>query len=137
MADLPVAPGVTVRTAVLPPSCLGLWDQHARTVWLDERLSPAERRSTLAHELVHAERGDVPCGDPCLDARQERRVDREAARRLIAVEALADALRWTRDPREVAELLDVDVALLAARIEALTPTERAQLRSGVAVELVA
>jgi hypothetical protein len=112
-----------IKVVDLPTGLMGLWDQSARTLWLDSGLTPAERRSTLAHELVHAERGDVPCGDPVLDARQERRVEHEAARRLLPVAVLADALRWSDRPSEVAALLDVDPSMLAARLESLSPRE--------------
>src|SRR6478735_535230 len=98
-------PVLRVRTAPLGDGRMGLWDERTRTIWLDAGLSSAERRCTLVHELVHAERGDVPCGHPLLDRRQERRVEREAARRLVALEALADAVRWSRDEHEVAALL--------------------------------
>ena len=124
-----VRAGVLVRTARLPGGVMGLWDERTRTVWLDTRLTSAERRGTLAHELVHAERGDVPCGDPALDARQERRVEREAARLLLPLAALAHVLAWTADAREAAQELDVDPALLAVRLEALTAAERSLLEA--------
>jgi Zn-dependent peptidase ImmA (M78 family) len=127
-----VPPDVTVRTAALAEGLMGLWDEDERTVWLDARLTPAERRCTLAHELVHAERGDLPCEDPVLDTRQEQRVEREAARRLVPLERLLDALRWTSDAAEAADVLDVDPALLRTRLEALSRAERRTVERSIA-----
>jgi Zn-dependent peptidase ImmA (M78 family) len=123
---------LTIRTAALPDPLMGLWDQRTRTVWLDSRLTPVERRCTLAHELVHAERGDVPCGDPALDARQETRVEREAARRLLPLARLAEVLRWSPDLREAAAELDVEVGVLELRLASLDDTERAALSTSAA-----
>lgn len=36
----------------------GAWDQRSRTVLIDEGLTLEEFSETLAHELVHVERGD-------------------------------------------------------------------------------
>jgi len=132
--DLP--PGLVVRAGRLAPGVMGLWHQPSRTVWLDSRLVGPERRCTLVHELVHAERGDVPCDDEVLEARQERRVEREAARRLVGLGALAEALRWSEDVREVAEILDVDTATLDMRIESLTTDDRRSLRAVLGADLV-
>lgn len=117
--------GIGISTADLAGDVMGLWDQATRTIWLDSRLTFAERRCTLVHELVHAERGDIPCVDAVLDLRQERRVEREAARRLVNLEDLADAVRWSNDQAEVADALEVDLATLQARLAALSDTERA------------
>lgn len=50
-----------------------------------------------------------------------------AARRLIDVKDLADALAWSPWPDEVAEELWVDRAMVEARMDALTEDERAYL----------
>jgi hypothetical protein len=120
-ADLPLS----IRTAPLGAGVMGLWDERTRTVWLDRDLSEVERRCTLVHELVHAERGDVPCGHASLDARQERRVDREAAWRLVPIDALVAAVRWSSDAREVAAMLDVDLDTLRTAIDGLSAEQRA------------
>ncbi|UAJ16218.1 metalloprotease [Gordonia phage Malibo] len=95
-----------------------------------------ERRCTIAHELVHDERRIFPT-DRVLRAREELRVERIAARRLIALERLVDALVWTRRTEEVAEELWVDVPMLVTLVQSLNDQERdwidAQLRErGVA-----
>ena len=89
-------------------------------------LLQAERRCTIAHELIHLERGPAP-DDPWLRAREERAVEAEAARRLITLDALADALAWSDRPVEVAEELWVDVQTLDVRVDGLNPAERAEL----------
>ena len=84
----------------------------------------AQRRSTLAHELVHDERRIFP-QDEVLQAREEETVERIAARRLIALDHLVDVLRWTRSTGEVAAELWVDVPMLQALGRSLTDAERA------------
>lgn len=98
--------------------------QDAR-IWLCRTLTQAERRCTLTHELVHRERGLVV--DPAAAAREEQIVDEIAARRLITLQALAEALRWTRHPRELAEQLWVDEPTLHTRMGTLDPLEVAEL----------
>lgn len=98
-----------------------------RAIVMDRRLTQVERRSVLAHELGHVIRGDVPCGDEILDCRQESVVDQWAARKLIDLDALVDALRWSDDRHEVAESLWVTVDLLEVRVRHLHPAERAYL----------
>ena len=102
---------------------MGCWDPATSTIWLDDRLSAAERRSTLEHELVHAERGDGPCATAWHHAKQEASVDREAARRLIDVDDLVKALLRCLDEREVAEFLCVDVDTVLTRLAFLSPGE--------------
>ncbi|WP_092808103.1 ImmA/IrrE family metallo-endopeptidase [Klenkia marina] len=102
----------------------GQYFHHDRVIALRRGLTGAQARSTLAHELVHAERGDVGLSDAALDARQELIVQREAARRLIPLAALADAVRWTCHPAEAAELLHVDRGTLRTRLAMLTEAEK-------------
>lgn len=105
----------------------GLYRHHDRSILLRHGLTGAQARCTLAHELVHAERGDVQLSERALNARQELVVEREAARRLISLQALADAVRWSCRPEEVSEVLHVDVGTLRARLAALTDQEREAL----------
>jgi hypothetical protein len=89
--------------------------------------SAAQRRCTLAHEIVHLERGVGDCGPWA--AREELLVHAEAARRLIRLEDLAAALRGTEaSPPALAQALDVDVQTLALRMDRLTSHERRRLR---------
>lgn len=120
-------PHVVVDTRTeLPGRLWGFTD--GATIWLCRLLDQAARRSTLAHEVVHLERGPVPA-DARGQAREERTVSAIAARRLITLDALADALRWTRDEHQLAEALWVDVPTLEARMAALDPVEVAELEN--------
>lgn len=60
-----------------------------RAIVVDRSLPRIERNAVLAHELIHDERGHV---DPVLGElevrREERRVDREVARRLVPFDEL-------------------------------------------------
>ena len=92
------------------------WPTH--TIIIDPRLSQAQRRCTLAHELEHVARG------PSADPREETLVEQAAACRLVGIDELADAVRWTGDAAEMAEELWVDADMLAARLAVLTPAQR-------------
>lgn len=115
----------TLHWAHLPDGVLGLTDFRARTVTLAYGLTQAERRCTIAHETEHIRRGPVACSS--LVAREERIVDEAAARKLITLEALADAMVWAYDDHEAADELWVDVATVRARLATLTDGETAAL----------
>lgn len=106
----------------LPRRIRGLFD--GATIWLCSTLTQAERRSALTHELQHAERGLV--GLPYRE-REERIVDELAARQLIPLPRLIEALRWTRNPRELAEELWTDIHTVTVRMATLDPLEVAEL----------
>jgi Zn-dependent peptidase ImmA (M78 family) len=92
--------------------------------------SAAQRRCTLAHELVHLERGVRDCGPWA--AREELHVHREAARRLIGPDDLFRAVRELGGGTDLATLaraLDVDAETARLRLELVTPAERARIRS--------
>lgn len=118
---------VTIVTTSMPPGHRGLYDVVTNTIWLDRRLTRAERRCTIAHELIHAERRDVRLDNRYLSAKQERLVHREASQRLIELQDLAEAIRWTTEASELAECLDVDLVTLQTRLDALSHAERALL----------
>ena len=122
-------PNITVITDQELPG--QVWGQQlGDRIWLCRKLNQVRRRCTLAHEIVHLERGNVPT-DPRGHLREERTVDRIAARRLIGIEQLIEALRWTRDPAELADALWVDVPTLKARMDSLDPIEVAQLENAL------
>lgn len=124
-ADLTDRPHLTLLYRAQRPC--GLYDHHTKTITLRDGMTGAQRRCTLAHELVHEERGDVALSEVVLNARQEQIVERISARRLIALSDLLDALRWTSHLGEAAEELYVDLTTLRARIADLTELERAAL----------
>lgn len=64
----------------------------------------------------------IVCGDA-----DEAFVEQATARALISLDALADALRWSRHPREVADALWVTQAVLRCRVRHLHPSGRATI----------
>lgn len=113
--------GVTLHLVELPGTQRGAI--HGHVIWVDRRLLQAERRCTLTHELIHLAHGHHGPQDPLTEAR----VQAEAARLLIPIETLANALRWTRDVTELAEECWVDERTITARLDNLTSVERAML----------
>lgn len=114
----------SLHFAHLPDGVLGQTDHERRTVTLTHGLTQVERRSTIAHETAHVERGAVPSW---MRAREERACDAIAARRLVTLERLADAMVWSRDEHEIADECWVDVDTVRARLANLTPFERAHI----------
>lgn len=92
---------------------------------MDRRLLQAERRSALAHELEHVHRGPFPRH---ARAKEEAAVNAAAARKLVDLHALGEALAWARHESEAAEELWVDVPTLRARLAHLYPAELRYLR---------
>lgn len=114
----------TLHWRDLGDDVLGVTDFDEQSVTLTTGMTQAQRRSTVAHEIVHAERGPVP---PWLQAREERDVDAAAARWLIPWPVLVDACRWARTLEELAEELWVDAATAECRLRHLHPSERTKL----------
>ncbi len=104
------------------PGVLGATD-GATVIVLHPDQSQAQRRCTLAHELAHIELGHVHGAS----ASEESAARLLAARRLIEMPALLDALSWAEDLREVADELWVDEDTLMARLDGLTCNERYQV----------
>lgn len=100
-------------------------------IYLDCRLSQAGRRCTLAHEIVHLERGPVP-DHPHFAALEEHAVEVIAARRLIRITHLIDALVWTQNLHELAEELWVDTDTVITRVQHLTTREHAHIETELA-----
>lgn len=116
----------------LPSGIAGFWDGET-TIYLDPRLTQRSRRSALEHECAHVDRGFVPMDDVLL-AREERAVDIIAARNLITVEQLIDALLWCRgmSGAELADEVWTDHHALNVRLAHLTPDERSQIEMALA-----
>lgn len=117
----------TLHIADLPVGVLGVTDFDRRTVTLAKGLDQAERRSTIAHEVEHIYRGWAPCS-----SREECQVDRAAARKLIGIRELGEALAWAHNLDEAAEELWVDIDMLRVRLEHLHPAEHHYLRRRLA-----
>lgn len=102
----------------LPWGALGVTRWSDRTVWLVHDLTQVERRCILEHERQHILRGVHSCDDV-----DERAVEQATARALIPLDELLDALRWSRDPCEVADALWVTRDVLVCRVRNLHPAE--------------
>ena len=92
--------------------------------------SAAQRRCTLAHEIVHLERGVDDFG--VFADREERQVHTIAAKRLIRLSDLAGALLELGEDATtiaLAHALDVDRETLRVRLRVLSDHERAQLEA--------
>lgn len=100
---------------------------RTKVILIEARSSYAERRSSLAHAVAHLDLAHLPARGR-FDRRQEAQAHQLAARRLLPLDLLLQAARWTRNAHEAATELDVDVPTLVTRIEHLHPSERARLR---------
>lgn len=118
---------VQLRFADLGGQELGWYDPDSRTITLERDQTQAERRCTLAHELEHLARGDenIAQVSPVLAARQEIAACMRAARRLIPLDALIDALLWSQDEAQLAEVLNVDEDTIRIRLMTLSSAEHA------------
>lgn len=122
--ELDALPGVRVVIEEID-DCWGYYDEWDNTIHLDSRLSQAERRCTLAHELIHAQHADIGNLNDWHHNKRERSTCLSAARKLVPIDALADVLVWTTDEFEVAEVLWVDVDTIRTRLTNLTQDETA------------
>lgn len=107
----------TLEFAHLPAGVLGATDAQARTIYLKPGMTQAQRRSTLAHELEHV--ADPVALEHCVDA--------EAVRKLIPLDRLTEALRWSYDEYEMSRELWVDVPTVRARLAGLTKDEQDEI----------
>lgn len=114
----------------LPGGYRGLTDGHSR-IWLHRRLLQRERRSTLAHELIHIRRGHLGCQPPMV----ERGVRHAAARWLLPdIHHVMDEVIFYRgDLEHAAEALWVDRATVEARLDLrhTHPAEKAIIRARI------
>lgn len=114
---------ITLLRTDLPDGTKGYWWPEFRVVMLATGLTQAEERCTLAHELVHAFRGDFHIDDPWLAKRQEQDCELAVARYLIPLDRLATELASRPDDYRLAEALNVDLETLSIRLGHLTPAE--------------
>ncbi|UOW93708.1 peptidase [Gordonia phage Wrigley] len=100
----------------------------AGLVQIRQGLTQRERRAALAHEIVHYERGDegIACSRWHLQ-KLERQVHLVAARRLITIDDLADAVISEPDYHCMAHKLWVDDYTFRLRLAHVTDEERAQI----------
>jgi hypothetical protein len=97
------------------------WCRHStQEVSIQNRLTQAERRSTICHEILHLQRGPGICG---YSDDEEKLIDRDAARLLIDIHDLGKAMQWSSNYDEMAIDLWVDRATVQTRMDNLHPAE--------------
>lgn len=118
-------PDVQIVVEPMPGRLLG-WLRYP-VIALRAGTSAAQRRCTLAHEIVHLERGVSDCGPWAVQ--EERHVHATAARRLISWGDLISAVAefGPADDRVLAHALDVDRDTMRARLDQLSAAERRAL----------
>lgn len=127
----PSLPATCTSAGLVRPSSLCPRDLRGR-VTLAASIAMSDRfdhlACTLTHEIIHLERGPAP-QDAYFGAVEEQLVGILAARRLIPLPALVDALAWvgSEDHHDLADELWVDVDTLRTRLQHLTPEERAHI----------
>jgi hypothetical protein len=122
-------PEVEIVIEPMDGNLLGEVRDGGRLIALREGTSSGQRRCTLAHEIVHLERGLHDCGP--WQGREEALVHAEVALRLIPIRPLADSIRILGGddaPSALAQILDVDLETLQVRQRLLTSAERKDLR---------
>lgn len=116
----------TLRWARLPDDVWGETCHETKTVTLHVDLTQAERRCTIAHEMEHIWRGEVPHGR---EAYEEAIVDRRTARVMLPdIREVGEALAFSPNLYDAANELWVDEFVLHERLTSLHPSERAYLR---------
>jgi hypothetical protein len=132
-------PFVEVITAHMTGGRLGEIRAGGLVIALRADVSAAQQRCTLAHEIVHLERGLLGCRGQWR-SKEERHVHEIAAARLISLEQYAAAIidlgREDID-RDVAAALGVDRITLRTRRGALTELEQLRMRMLLPAELLA
>lgn len=110
-----------------------LLDLRRKVILLDDAGDWAHKRSSLAHAIAHLDLDHIVTGGK-LGHRQEREAELLAARRMIPLSQLADAVRWHREPSwdAVAQELLVDARLLRHRLDHMHPSERHAIRAMLA-----
>ena len=108
------------------------WSPAHQVILMAKGLTQRARRTALAHELAHIDLGHAGCHDYPDADRQDQRIhseaDQLAARRLIPLDRLVYALKWSRDLEEVADELWVEPHVVVTRLDHLHPAERHLIR---------
>lgn len=127
--ELASLPHIELRRERIGWDRLGEYVHHLSLIRLDPRMCRRQARSVLCHELRHVEFEDVHTSCGRLNRRQETRADAAAARLLVDVRDLADAMRVHEQfVPAVAVELRVSIDIVKVRLERLHPSERHLLR---------
>lgn len=116
-------PDVQVVETTLPGQLLGCVDHTQRIIWIAEGLCEVRRTSTLAYEIGQLEQGPTP-DDPKLAWTHQRAAEDWAARRMLPFDCLVDGFRAAKRIPDIARFLEVDTAMLRARLRGLSDEEQ-------------
>lgn len=107
---------------------MGYSELTTREIWIADDLTWVEMRSTVMHCLGHLALGLQRTGQREVDEATDMQADMWAARRLIPDVVWEYVQDKGRDDREIAELCQVDPAILEARrrLDAMPPRQRLQ-----------
>ncbi|MCU1592466.1 MAG: hypothetical protein JWP11_3722 [Frankiales bacterium] len=106
-----------------------------RLIVIDSSAPRAEWDCTIAHEIVHLDRGDrCTLGDAVVNERLELAVARCAARRLLPSFRFADLALYGRHPQEIADELGVDLDTLRVRGDDLDDYDMAVINHRLSCE---
>lgn len=126
--ELASLPHIELRREPPARGALGEYVHHQRIIRLHPAMSRRQARSVLCHELRHAE-----AGDEGFSLRQEYLADTRAARLLVDVRDLADAMTAHDQHRSaVAVELGVSVDVVNVRLKHLWRREWEYLRRRIA-----
>lgn len=104
-----------------------------KVILIDPGRNSAERRCSLAHAIAHIDLGHALCHPGSrAEVREEAQADLMAARRLIQLDHLIDAIVWSHGTAEAAEVLCVDMETLRTRGAHVHPSERDALSAALA-----
>ncbi|WGL50676.1 ImmA/IrrE family metallo-endopeptidase [Nocardioides sp. BP30] len=128
-AELSERPEIELKWKPLAGSLLGQYVHDLRRIHLDPCMSRRQARSVLCHELRHADTADEQTECATTTLRQEIRANRIAAKLLVDIEDLGDAMVLHNNHLSaMAVELRVSDAILAVRRDYLTRTEQQYLR---------
>lgn len=110
----------------------GAWVPDERVILLERTLLRPERHEVLAHEIAHVDLGHRPTGHRWFDRRQERQADQLAARRLVHVQQLADAIaEGALGPDEAGAAMDLPASVVRRRVLQLTAEEKSYIQERI------
>lgn len=123
--ELASLPHIELRREPIGWGRLGEYIHHLSIIRLEPSMPRRQARAVLCHELRHAEFEDVTTSCGKTNRWQEARADAAAARLLIDVHDLADALLiYEHNLQAVAVALRVSVDCVETRLHRLHPSER-------------
>lgn len=123
--ELASLPDLELRREPIGGGRLGEYIHHLSLIRLEPAMPRRQARAVLCHELRHHQFGDVATFCASLNRWQEARADSAAARLLIDIHDLSDALLvHDQNLQATAVSLRVSVDMVEVRLKRLHPSER-------------